>query len=47
MDSLPKFGIEYGYLYASNDVLINCGNIGSKTGNGNIKRNTYLPKNSN
>ena len=44
MDSWPKFGIEYGYLYGSREVLIHCGNIGSKTGNGNIKRQTYLPK---
>ena len=44
MDNLPQFGIEYGYLYGSINILVRCGNIGSKTGNGNINRKTYLPK---
>jgi len=43
MDKWPIFGIETGYLFASKKILIKCGNIGSKTGNGNISRKTYLP----
>ena len=43
MDKWPNFGIETGYLYGSKEVLIKCGNIGSKTGNSNITRETYLP----
>lgn len=44
MDKWPKFGMETGYLFENKTVLIKCGNIGSKTGNGNIARKTYLPK---
>tara|TARA_B110000114_G_C14742968_1_gene257847 strand:- start:15 stop:209 length:195 start_codon:yes stop_codon:yes gene_type:complete len=45
MDKLPKFAIETGYLFGSKEVLIKCGNIGSKTGNSNIARETYFPGN--
>tara|TARA_Y100000389_G_C17370396_1_gene468694 strand:+ start:1015 stop:1149 length:135 start_codon:yes stop_codon:yes gene_type:complete len=44
MDKWPNFGIETGYLFASKYILIKNGNIGSRTGNGNITRSIYYPK---
>ena len=44
MDKWPNFGIETGYLFTSKSILIKCGNIGSRTGNGNITRETFYPK---
>tara|TARA_Y100001980_G_C14320336_1_gene141285 strand:+ start:461 stop:595 length:135 start_codon:yes stop_codon:yes gene_type:complete len=43
MDKWPNFGIETGYLFMSKNVLIKCGTIGSKTGNGNITRKVFYP----